>query len=80
MVLDFSLHRGRTATIMDSANILITSNILAGVLGLLILGVILSRDLRESSHIQRALFLMLRRQYGDIERELQELGDLVKVK
>lgn len=65
---------------MDSANILITSNILAGVLGLLILGVILSRDLRESSHIQRALFLMLRRQYGDIERELQELGDLVKVK
>ncbi|MBI3301263.1 MAG: hypothetical protein HYZ72_04195 [Deltaproteobacteria bacterium] len=65
---------------MDSANILITINILAGVLGFLILGVILSRDLREISHIQRALFLMLRRQYGDMERELQELSDLVKAK
>ena len=65
---------------MDSVNILITINILAGVLGFLILGVILSRDLREISHIQRALFLMLRRQYGDIERELQELSDLVKAK
>lgn len=65
---------------MDSANILITINILAGVLGFLILGVILSRDLREISHIQRALFLMLRRQYGDIERDLQELSDLVKAK
>ncbi len=65
---------------MDSASILITINILAGVLGFLILGVILSRDLREISHIQRALFLMLHRQYGDIERELQELSDLVKAK
>lgn len=65
---------------MDSANILITINILVGVLGFLILGVILSRDLREISHIQRVLFLMLRRQYGDIERELQELSDLVKAK
>jgi hypothetical protein len=36
--------------------------------------------LREISHIQRALFLMLRRQYGDIERDLQEIHDLVKAK
>ena len=63
---------------MDPTHVLITINILVGVLGFLILGIILSRDLREISHIQRALFLMLRRQYTDIERELQEIRDLVK--
>ena len=63
---------------MDPTHVLITINILAGVLGFLVLGIILSRDLREISHIQRALFLMLRRQYTDIERELQEIRDLVK--
>ncbi len=63
---------------MDPTHVLITINILVGVLGFLILGIILSRDLREISHIQRALFLMLRRQYTDIERELQDIRDLVK--
>ena len=63
---------------MDPTHVLITINILAGVLGFLVLGIILSRDLREISHIQRALFLMLRRQYTDIEQELQEIRDLVK--
>ena len=64
---------------MDPTHVLITINILAGVLGFLVLGIILSRDLREISHTQRALFLMLRRQYTDIERELQEIRDSVKV-
>jgi len=63
---------------MDPTHVLITINVLVGVLGFLMLGIILSRDLREISHIQRALFLMLRRQYSDIERELQEIRDLVK--
>jgi hypothetical protein len=70
---------------MDPTHILITIDIAVGVLGFVILGIILSRDLRtisrsmeEISHIQRALFLMLRRQYGDIERDLQEIRDLLK--
>jgi len=73
---------------MDPTNVLITIDVMVGmvsVLGLVILGIILSRDLKsinqgltEISHIQRALFLMLRRQYGDIERDLQEIHDLLK--
>lgn len=70
---------------MDPTHVLITIDILAGVLGV----IILSRDLRsinqgmtqgltEISHIQRAIFLMLRRQYGDIERDLQEIRDLLR--
>jgi hypothetical protein len=59
---------------MDPTHVLISLNILAVILGVLLL----SRDLREISNIQRALFLMLRRQYGDIERELNEIHDLLK--
>jgi hypothetical protein len=53
---------------------LIAIDILAGIIGVLFL----SRDLREISHIQRALFLMLRRQYGDIDQELKEIHELLK--
>lgn len=61
---------------MDPTHVLITINILVAVAGVLIL----SRDLREISNIRRAIFLMIRRQYGDIERDLQEVRDLVKAR
>jgi len=63
---------------------LITLNIgltLVGILGtmagLVTMSIMLGRQLRELTTIQEGLWLQLRRQYTDIDRDLQEIKDLL---
>jgi len=58
--------------------IMLTIQTVVSVTGFLLLGIFLGRDIREISHIQRALFLMLRRQYGDIDKDLKEILSILR--
>ncbi len=42
--------------------------------------VVLIRAMRDIANIQRAIFMLLRKQYGEIDRELREIDQLVRAR